>query len=83
VNNDTRFRNHATVGRRPCSTVINEDWWFNCPANGNGPFLYNRRKNPGMKKNVAAENRDVADRMFSIALKDAKGGIPDYLMEQA
>ncbi|MBN1445108.1 MAG: sulfatase [Candidatus Omnitrophica bacterium] len=83
LNNDTSFRDHATVGWGPCITVIDENWWFNCLANGKGPLLYNRKKDAGMEKNVAAENRDVVDRLFSIALKDAKDGIPGYLKEQA
>ena len=34
-------------------------------------------------KNLADERPEVADRLFSLALNDARGGFPEYLMMMA
>ena len=36
-----------------------------------------------MKKTVADDNRDIVNRLFSLAVKDAGGKFPDYIMESA
>lgn len=80
---DRSFRDHATVGWGTGVTVVDDNWWLNCRVNGKGPFLYNLKKDPEMKKNVASDNKEVVDKLFSIAVKDAKGGFPDYVLQGA
>ncbi len=80
---DRGIRKHATIGWQSAVTVIENEWWLNCRVNGKGSFLYNPKKDPGMKKNVADANRDTINRLFSLAVKDAGGKFPDYIMESA
>lgn len=77
------MRKHATIGWQSIVTVIDDEWWLNCRVNGKGAFLYNLKKDPGMKKNVADANPDIVNRLFSQAVHDAGGRFPDYIMEQA
>ena len=57
--------------------------WFNWQRERKGPFLYNLKKDPGMKKNVADTNREIVNRLFSLAVQDAGGTFPDYIIETA
>jgi len=77
------FRDHVTVGWSSTITVIEGNWWLNCRVNGKGAFLYDRKKDPEMKINIAADNQDVVDRLFSLAVKDAGGRFPDFILKGA
>ncbi|MCD6231819.1 hypothetical protein J7K28_04225, partial [Candidatus Aerophobetes bacterium] len=60
-----------------------DEWWLNCKIDGRGPFLYDLIKDPLLKKNVAKENKDIVDYLFTKAIVDAGGSFPDYLIELA
>ena len=83
VNNGQPIRDHVTIAWGPNITVIDDNWWLNCKVNGSGVLLYDLNASDPFEKNVADEHRDVAERLFKLALDDAKGGVPDYLIEMA
>ena len=56
---------------------------MNCKVNGSGVLLYDLNASVPFEKNVADEHCDVAERMFKLALNDAKEGVHDYLIEIA
>ena len=72
-----------TVGWGPTVTVITDDWWFNCRINGKGPFLYNLKSKNPFSENVADSYPDISRGLFDLALKDAGGKFPGYLIEMA
>lgn len=77
------FRDHATIAWGSAVTVVDEKWWFNCKVNGKGPFLYDRNAKEPFSRNLANEHPEVTKKMFAMAVKDAVGGFPDYLIELA
>ena len=79
------IRDHVTCAWGPAITVINDKWWLNCLVNGRGIFLYNLEKDPYLEKNIAEENKDVVDELYSKAVEDAGGreNIPGFVMEAA
>jgi len=77
------IRDHVTIAWGPAVTVIDDEWWLNCKIDGRGPFLYDLIKDPLLKKNVAKENKDIVDYLFTKAIADAGGSFPDYLIELA
>lgn len=77
------FRDHVTIGWGPAVTVIQNEWWLNCKVNGKAPFSYNLQKDHTIKKNLTQANKDVVDRLFSLAVKDDVGNFPDYLLKYA
>jgi len=81
--NDTDFRKHVTVGWDSAVTVIEGKWWFNTRVNGRGPFLHDKETDPFLEKNVAPGNEEVTNRLFSLAVKDAGGKFPEYLVAKA
>jgi len=83
VKNGKPIRDHVTVGWGTNMTVINDDWWLNCKINGKGVFLYNLKKDPLLKKNVAEEHQNVVDYLFKKGVDDAGGSFPDYLLQLA
>jgi len=77
------IRDHITVAWGPSITVIDKKWWLNCLVNGKGVFLYNLEKDPDLAKNIANENKEIVDILYSKAIKDAKRNIPNFVMESA
>ncbi len=77
------FRDHVTVGWGGAVTVIDNRWWLNVKIDGTGPFLYDLTAPAAREKNLADDHPDVVHRLFSLAVADAEGGFPDYLMELA
>ncbi len=76
-------RDHATVGWGTGLTVITKRWFMNCKIDGAGPFLYDLEGESPYERNVAGEHADVVERLFGLALEDAGGEFPEYLMELA
>ena len=64
-------------------TVIDDKWWLNCKVDGKGAFLYDLTADPMLKKNVAAEHKDVINDLFAKGVADAGGSFPDYVLESA
>ena len=77
------IRDHATVGWGAGVTVIEQAWFFNCKADGSGPFLYDLGADDPYGRNVADEHPDVVQELYATALADAGGAIPDYIRELA
>ena len=81
VKNGKPIRDHVTVGWGTAMTVINDEWWLNCKISGRGAFLYNLKKDPLLKKNVAEEHQNVVDYLFAKGVDDAGESFPDYLLQ--
>ena len=62
---------------------MKDNWWYNCKADRTGGFLYDIKTDPRQEKNLADEHSDVTDRLFDIALKDAGGTLPEWLVKLA
>jgi len=77
------IRDHVTVAWGPAITVIDKKWYLNCLINGKGPFLYNIEEDPYLEKNIADENKEIIDFLYSKGIEDAKGQIPGFVMEAA
>jgi arylsulfatase A-like enzyme len=83
TNNSKRFREHVTVAWDTTITVVTDQWWFNCKVNGKGGFLYDLRSTDPFNKNVADDHPDVVEELFDLALEDAGGEFPDFLLRLA
>jgi len=80
---DMPYRDHVTVAWGSAFTVINDDWWFNCKVNGKGGFLHPVTGGNPEPENAMDENPEIAEKLFDLALEDAGGGFPDWLVELA
>ncbi|HEB31582.1 MAG TPA: hypothetical protein ENI15_12015 [Spirochaetes bacterium] len=80
---DIKFRDHVTIGWGATVTFINDRWWLNCKVNGEEAFLYDLGSRSPFTKNVAAENKKIARKLFETCKVDAGGSYPDYLLELA
>lgn len=78
-----RFRDHVTIAWGSAVTVVTQRWWCNCKVNGRGVFLYDLGKAKPFEANLADRQPDVARRLFSMGVKDAKGGFPEWLLQLA
>ncbi len=83
LNGEKRFRDHVTVAWGSNITVIDDNWWLNCKVNGKGAFLFDLSNINPFENNVATRNRKKTKELFKLALKDANGNIPDFLIEIA
>lgn len=76
-------RDHVTVAWGSTVTVITRRWWLNCKVDGKGVLLHDlRRRNP-FARNVAAEHPRVVSELFDLAVADAGGGFPEWILELA
>jgi len=76
-------RDHVTVAWGSTPTVITDRWWLNCKADGSGVLLYDLHKTAPFEENVAKENAETANALFAMALADAAGGIPEWILDLA
>lgn len=76
-------RDHVTVGWGSAPTVITDKWWFNCKVDGKGCLLYDLQVQKPFEKNVADENPEVVKELFALALEDAGGSYPEWLIDLA
>jgi len=77
------FRDHVTVGWNATPTVITERWWLNYKADGTGVFLYNLKQKDPFSTNVASRHPEVVKHLMKLALADAGGSFPDWIVELA
>jgi len=82
VNDEPKFRENVTIGWGAAVTVITNKWWFNCRVDGKGAFLYDLEEGT-LSQNIADNNPDLVRELFNIALEDAGGSFPDYLVDMA
>jgi len=83
IGGKTGQRDHVTVGWGSAVTVITDRWWFNCKVDGTGVLLHDLKTAQPFAKNVAEDNPDTANHLFTLAQEDAGGSFPDWLMEIA
>jgi arylsulfatase A-like enzyme len=77
------FRDHVTVAWNATVTVITKKWWLNCKVNRQGSFLYDLESEDAFENNVADRYPDVVRSLFNLAVEDAGGKFPDFLIELA
>jgi len=83
LDGDTSERDHVVIGWGTAMTVITERWWFNAKVDGTGLLLFDRSRPAGFERNVADEERAVCRELFGLGRAEAKGGFPEFLLEQA
>ena len=83
VSGRTGKRDHVTVGWGSAVTVIDQRWWLNCKMDGTGVLLYDLKEAEPFEKNVAQENVETMNRLFTLAKADAVGGFPEWIIELA
>jgi arylsulfatase A-like enzyme len=76
-------RDHVTIGWGSTPTVVDERFWLNCKVDGTGVLLHDLAANDPFAANVADEQRDEVDRLFELALEDAGGRFPEWLVALA
>ncbi len=76
-------RDHATVGWGAGLVVVTERWFFNCKVDGTGPFLYDLKAESPYQTNVAKANSETVRKLYQVALADAGGEYPEYLLSIA
>ena len=76
-------RDHATVAYGPAIVTVDSRWWLNVKVDGAGAFLYDLDSPDPRGRNLADEEPEVVDRLFRLAVDDARGGYPEYLMAMA
>ncbi len=83
ITEDLVYYDHITTGWGPFVMVRDRKYWYNAYLWGNRPLLYDLEADPQLRHNIAADLPDVCQKMAELALRDAKGVIPDYLREMA
>jgi hypothetical protein len=76
-------RDHATVGWGASVTVFTDRWHFNCKVDGTGAFLHDLMSPSPLEANVADKQPLVVQEFFRMAVNDAGGSFPPYLVELA
>jgi arylsulfatase A-like enzyme len=76
-------RDHITIGWGSTPTVVTDRWWFNFKCDGTGVLLYDLSTPEPFARNVALEHQDTVNQLFAVALADAGGHFPDWLVELA
>jgi arylsulfatase A-like enzyme len=76
-------RDHATVGWGAGVTVFDGPWFFNCKADGTGPFLHDLSAEGAPERNLAEDHPDLVQELYQKAVADAGGGFPQYILEMA
>ncbi len=74
---------HVTVGWGSTPTVITDHWWFNCKVDGKGVLLYDLDRPDPFSDSVADDNREVIDQLYGLAVEDAGGSFPEWLIKLA
>ena len=75
------LKDHVTVAWGSTITVIDDRWWLNCKIDSTGGFLYDRKADPGFERNVADKHPDEVKRLYRLAVEDASGPFPEYLVD--
>ncbi|MHC4479452.1 MAG: sulfatase [Planctomycetota bacterium] len=78
-----QVRDHATTGWGAGITVVSERWWLNCKVDGTGALLYDLAADPACQANVADEHPQRVQELFQVAVDDAGGSFPEYLLKMA
>lgn len=76
-------RDHVTVAWGSSPTVITKKWWLNCKVDGTGVLLYDLEAADPFATNMAKQYPEVVNELFALAVEDAGGGFPEWLLELA
>ena len=76
-------RDHVTVAWGSAVTVVDDRWWLNCKVDGSGVFLRDLNAEQPFTSNVGAKHPKVADDLFTKAVEDAVGGLPEWRVDLA
>jgi arylsulfatase A-like enzyme len=78
------IRRHATVAWGDAVTVVRDRAWLNVRVNGRGAFLHDLGA-PGdpLAVNLADAEPALCRELFALAVADAGGPFPDYLLARA
>jgi len=74
--------NHITCGWGPFVMVRDKRYWYNAYLWGESVTLYNLENDPHLKNNIAQRNPDICQKMKNLAIADAGGKIPKYLLKR-
>ena len=74
-------RDHITVGWRNDVMVKTDRFWYVGRLDRSEEMLFSIEDDPDLTKNLAGERKDVCKTMHALALKDAGGPIPEYVMK--
>ncbi|MCM8825040.1 MAG: sulfatase [Candidatus Omnitrophica bacterium] len=77
------IRDHVTVGWGANPTVITEDWWLNFKMDMTGILLYRRKGKDAFRVNYALKYPQIVKKLMKIAIDDAGGSFPEWLVELA
>ena len=75
------LKDHVTVAWGSTVTVIDDRWWLNVKIDSTGGFLYDMKSDPAFERNVADKFPDEVKRLYRLAVDDADGSFPDYLVD--
>lgn len=73
-------RNHVAGG---WASVVTDRWWLNCKVDGTGVILHDLEAAMPSAHNVADQNADAVQALFSQAEQDAGGAFPNCLLDLA
>lgn len=77
-------REHIVCAWGSGLVVVTDDWWLSIKANGRGALLYPRdQADDPAAVSVAEQHPDVVEKLFNLALDEARGGFPDFILEAA
>lgn len=76
-----KLRDHATIGWGTGVTVVDDNWYFNSKVDGTGAFLFDIKSDPRLEHNILDRHPEEAKRLYKLAVEDAEGGFPEFLME--
>ena len=76
-------REHVTVAWGSAPTVITDRWWLNCKVDGTGILLHDLHAGDPFAANVAAAHPQVVNELYALAVADAGGGYPEWLVQLA
>ena len=76
-------RDHVTVAWGSTVTVIDKRWWLNIKVDGTGALLYDLKARRPFARNVVKSHMRTARRLFDLAMADAGGEIPQWIIDLA
>lgn len=76
-------RPYVTTGFGPFVMVRDDRYWYNAYLWGDLPKLFDMEVDPELKRDISADNPEIVEKMAELAIKDAKGVIPDYIRKMA
>jgi len=71
-------RPYATCAYHDCAWIKKDDFVADVHYGGRPIWLYDVKKDPEQKKNLAARRPEVVEELFELARKDAGGALPLY-----